>query len=406
MAVTISQLITQIDRHTGDTTNDRFSQADRYDAITEACVWLQESHQSELQNFTYQLPYFDTINEYNVTTILADLLMSSDLRKMVGQNFQPFTFKDGKQLQQDISNSSTEDCYTIERYDRKAYIVVNHTALYPAIIISDFESLTDGGGTWAADTSTSDASNLAVDNVVFYHGNGSLSFDVTVAQSGNNRATISNSTLTAQDLTSAKSISSAFMDMYFPTVTNLSSVTLYWGSDSSNYYTVIATTQASGAAFVVGKNTLKFDWTAATTVTGTPVVTAINYVRIDVNYTGAFTNTTGFRVDYLRFCRPEYLTLNYLSSNLGQNTGGTAIALFSASTDTPYFSGQYDGLKYAVGHYSAGILLQDNRLYNEANNQFAMADERLKKAKDVIPTSRTRETKTFRPSGISFARNK
>lgn len=402
MAVTISQLITIMDRHTGDTTNDRFSQADRYDAITEACVWLQESHQSELQNFTYQLPYYDTINEYNVTTILADILMSSDLRKLTGENFETFTFKDGKELQRDIANGLASNSYTIERYDRKAYIVINHPPKYSAVVISDFESLTDGGGTWAADTSTSDMSNLAVDQAIVYHGNYSLSFDVTVAQSVNNRATLSNSTLTAQDFTNLSGISSAFMEVYIPVVTNFSSITLYWGSDSSNYWSVTATTQASGAAFVVGRNTIRFDWTASTTKTGTPTVTAIDYCRIDFNYAAGYTNTTGFRVDYLRFCRPETLTLNYLSSNVGQNASGTAIALFGASTDTPFFSGQYDNLKYAVAHYSAAVLLQDNRLFNEANNHFMMADERLKKAKDVIPTSRTRESKNFRPHGINF----
>ena len=406
MAVTISQIITSVDGHTGDITTDRITNSNRYDAITEAVVWLQGTHQSELQNFTYTLPFLDTLNYYNVTTLLSDLLMASDMRKVEGENHQTFAFRDGKEISRLISNGSTEDSYTIERVNQKAYIGINHTSKYPALIVSSFETLTDGGGTWSADTTNSDAVSLAVDSSVFAQGNASLSFNVTVAQSGNNRATISNSTLTSRDYTSISGISSGLLWVYMPTVTYVSSVTLYWGSSPSAYWSVSSTTPASGDAFIVGWNLIKFDWTASTTMTGTPTVTAITYSRIDVNYTGSMTDTTGFRVDYLRFARPENLTFYYLSSNVGKNNVGTAISLFSSSTDTPYYSGQYDQLKYATSHYAAGVLLQDVRLYNEANQQFAMAQERLNELKDILPSSRQRQTKSFKPIGISFNKRK
>ena len=406
MAVTISQIISTMDGHTGDITTDRMTTSNRYDAITEAIVWLQGTHQSELQNFTYVIPYLDTLNYYNLSTVLSDLLMASDLRKLEGENGQTFAFRDGKEISRLISNGSDEDSYTIERVNQKAYVGINHTSKYPATVVSSFESLTDGGGTWAADTSTSDATSLALDTSVYMEGNGALSFNVTVAQSGNNRATISNSTLTSKDFTTLRGISSALLWVYMPSVTYVTSVTLYWGSSSSAYWSASSTTQASGDAFVVGWNLIKFDWTSATAMTSTPDVTAITYSRIDINYSGSMTDTIGFRVDFLRFCRPENLTFYYLSSNVGKNASGTEISLFSSGTDTPYYSDQYDQLKFATAHYAAGVLLQDIRLYNEANQQFAMAQQRLNEVKDILPSSRQRQTKSFKVNGISFNRRK
>ena len=84
-----------------------------------------------------------------------------------------------------------------------------------------------------ADTSTSDATSLALDTSVYMEGNGALSFNVVAAQSGNNRATISNSTLTSKDFTTLRGISSALLWVYMPSVTYVTSVTLYWGSSSS-----------------------------------------------------------------------------------------------------------------------------------------------------------------------------
>lgn len=403
MAVTISQMITILDRHTGDTSTNRFSTNDRYDALTEACVWLQGKHQSELQNFTYKVNFLDTINYYNTTTIISDLLMASDMRRLVGDNSRVFTFKDSKRLAEDISNGSSEDAYTIERYDKKSFVGINTTSKYPALKISSFESLTDGG-TWTADTSSSDATNLTLDQYGAIEGNGCLNFDIDVSQSGNNRARIYAEDLDSIDMSSIEGLSSGILKVYLPAVTYFSSVTLYWGTDASNYWSATVSSPIDPTSWTVGWNEVKVDWSPSTTVTGTPDSSDINYVAIDFNYTASQADQTDYRIDFLRFARPEVLTFHYLSANVGFNTSGTGIALFSAGTDVPYFSGQYDNLKYAITHYASGILLQDARLFGEANQQFDSADQRLKEAKDIFPSSRQRETKSFKVSGINFRR--
>lgn len=405
MAVLVSSLISIMDRHTGDESVDRFSLTNKYDALTEACVWLQEEHQSELQNFTYTLGYLDTINYYTISASLSDILMASDLRKMEGENYAPFAFRDGKQLATDLSTGRVEDSYAIERHDAKAYLVINHASKYPAVIASQFESLTDGG-TWTADSTTSDASGLALDTTGFIQGNGCLKFNATVSQSGNNRVSIYATDVNSLDLTSVQGLGSSLLEVYLPEVTYFSSVTVTWGTNTSNYWSATSTTPITGSAWTVGWNTVKIDWTGSTTQTGTPDVTDINYIRIDLNYTASQTNVNDYRVDYLRFARKENLTLNYLSLNVGNNTGGTALSSFSAGTDTPFYSGQYDSLKYATAHYAAGVLFQDNRLFKEADEQFKQAYARLRSVKDILPSSRQRVTKSFKPMGISFNKRK
>lgn len=400
MAVLVSQLITQIDRHTGDSSLDRFSLADRYDAITEAVVSLQEGHLSEMQNFTYSLNYLDTMHYYQINNVLSDILMCSDLRRLEGENNRTFGFKDGRTLSEDISNGSQDSNYTLERHDGKSYIVINHPAKYTAITVSKFESLTDGG-TWTLDGTTSDANTLTLDQVGFYEGAGCLKFNTTVAQSGNNRASIYATDLNSLDFTSIQGLSSALLELGLPDVTYFSSVTLTWGTNTSNYWSTTKTTPISGA-WAIGQNTVNFSWTSTTTMTGTPDVTDINYIRIDLNYTASQANAVDYRIDNLRFARSEPLTLYYLSNNVGKDTSLAAISLFSAGTDTPFFSGQYDQLKYYVGHYAAGILLQDNRLFTEANEQFKEAATRLKEAKLLIPSSAQIEQRSFGIRGLNF----
>jgi hypothetical protein len=407
MAVTIANLITTVDTYTGDSSTDRFSQAERFDALTEAVVWAQESHGSELQNFTYAFDYYDGIHQYNVTSILADLIMSSDLRKAEGENYQTFEFTDGKQLSEDIANKKNTSSFTIERHDRKAYVVINHTSKYGAKKVSDFESLTDGGGEWTADTVTSDITNLAVNSINFNEGNGSLSFDADVSLTANDRVSIYNTTLTSIDMTDLYGLSAGLLDVYIPESTNFTSVTLTWGTDTSNYWSATVTADIYGAAWTENTwQTLKFAWTGSTTMTGTPDKTDITYIRIDFNYAGGYSDATGFAVDNLRFVRPEQLKLYYLSTYVGRDTNSANIQLFGATTDTPFFSGLYDQMKYAVARYAASVLFDNARLFDEAEVQLKKAYSALKRVTNIIPSSKQVPTNSFKAAGINFRRHR
>lgn len=157
---------------------------------------------------------------------------------------------------------------------------VNAPFLNAPVIVNQIEGITLNG-TWAIGGT---ASSLAVDNVNFVQGSGSLSFNVITGA-----GYIENSTMSAVNLSTVLNQSSLFVWVYIPTGTNLTSVDLRWGSDSSNYYHKTVTTNQQGTAFVNGWNLCQFIWSSATTV-GSPVVTAIDYARVTLNMTGG-TNT-------------------------------------------------------------------------------------------------------------------
>lgn len=184
---------------------------------------------------------------------------------------------------------------------------INAPFLNPPVIINEAESLT-ANGTWAA---TGTASNLSVDNVNYVQGAGSLSFDVT-----NGAALITNSTMGTVDLTTHLNQSSLFTYVYVPTGTTLTSVTLKWGSSSTAYYSKTVTVNQDNVAFVNGWNTCKFDWATSST-TGSPTVSAINYVQVTLNVTGSM---SGCKVNGINSILGTILDYEYYSTCLFRNS--------------------------------------------------------------------------------------
>ena len=121
-------------------------------------------------------------------------------------------------------------------------------------MLNDFDSLITGGGTWTLDTTNGDGTNLTVDTNEYKQGSASLNFDVDVSQTANNKVILYNSTLTEMDLSSYEDLAAFIFWVYIPDVTYFSSVTLYWGSDSSNYWSATVTTDMNGTAWASGWN--------------------------------------------------------------------------------------------------------------------------------------------------------
>ena len=93
MAITIVNVITELNTYVGDASTDRISAAERLQSITEATVWLQEETLNDLMNATFALNYYDTVNYYKVTTSIADLLDGADLRREKSDQVLSFTHK-------------------------------------------------------------------------------------------------------------------------------------------------------------------------------------------------------------------------------------------------------------------------------------------------------------------------
>jgi len=403
MSVQVNDIQNDLNRYIGDSSTNRISATDRLEYITDATIWLQENLKNDHLMKTYNLSYLDTVNYYLVTSELADLLEGSELRRQTGLNYTGMTHKSPRQLAMDISNGIVlDDAWAIERVNSNVYLVINATPQFQAVVIDNFDS---GVGNWTADTSTSDMTNLAENKTNFDQGSASASFDISVGQSANNRATMTSTNNFSLNLTSNLNFGVFLIDTYISgQASNVSSYTLYWGTDASNYWSQTVTTDINGNAFGNTQwQTLAFDWVGATQV-GTPTVTSIQYFRIDMNYSGGMTNQTAFYYDFFRVANPETLTFHYASFYVGTSSGGSNLLTFSSTTDIPFFSGKYDQYRKAVAHKAAEFAFMNLRLREEAALEAAAAQDALRRAYQIYPVSITKEVKTFAVQGINFAR--
>ncbi len=164
--------------------------------------------------------------------------------------------------------------------------------LVSPVTLTDTATLTG----WSA---TAGAQNLSLDTTNNVAGGGDIQFDLAA---GSSTGSIQISTLTPIDLTGHVNIDTLFYWVYLPTGASVTSINLKWGSDyTANYYTLSATTNQQGNAFVNGWNLIALTWSSATKV-GSPVVTAYDSVQLTLSYNS--TLQTG-----VKFC------------NLTSNTG-------------------------------------------------------------------------------------
>lgn len=398
MAITLNNIITNLNSYLGDATEDRITNVERYQAITEATTWLLEELGNEHMVNTYELDYLDTINYYKVTTELADLLVGGDLRRPEGKNHQSFARKSPREISEEIANNQTGDpSWAIERRDGDAYLAVNATPEYSAQAIPIFKSITD----WDTD---GDTTNITLDTVEYKEGSGCLNFDIDVSASVTDTAILVNDSVGPLDLSQYEDIGSLVFDVYIPDAALTTSYTLEWGDGVADYWAATVTTDINGNAFTDGWNTLKVDWRDST-LNGTPNSGAITRFVITLTYDGAQGDDTDYRLDYMRIVQAEVLTFHYVSWNVGKNTGGTNITVYGATTDVPFYSGAYDQYRYAVAHKAASILFYSAlRLVEQGSVEESEALKSLQRYHNNFESNKTREIKSFKIHGVNLRR--
>ena len=201
-----------------------------------------------------------------------------------------------------------------------------------AYVVSNFDALDAGGGTWAV---IGDAASIAVDTENKVEGGASLRFDLTGAGT---TAGIENSTLTAFDITDYLNSGVVTVWCYITSTTNLTNLIIKIGSSSSDYYTQTVTTQFDGTAFVAGWNLLKFSF-ASMTQTGTVVPTACDYVSFYMTKTSGKSDD-GYRVDYMVLHTGEITDAYYYTKYPWQTNA--AVYLENSTADTDYINADTD----------------------------------------------------------------
>lgn len=184
------------------------------------------------------------------------------------------------------------------------------------------------------------ASDLLVDQVVFYDNDNALRFTLTGASSG----TLSKS-FTSIDLSSYEKFGTVFIPIWTPSATNLTSVELRLGSDNTNYYT-LTTTQGFMGAFTENDWTLLSFDLSQTTKVGTPDMTKTAYVDIIITHAATLTN---FRIGGLWASLPSPHEIIYQSAGIflpeGQSSALTTITNDNDQiilTDSAYVLYEYE----------------------------------------------------------------
>ncbi len=222
-------------------------------------------------------------------------------------------------------------------------------------------------------TVSGSASGLALDQTVYYQLPGSLRFTCTGSSTG-----ILTKAIPLNDLTSYVGVGVVFLAIRIPSAnsaTDLTSITVRLGSDSTNYYEASSTTGFLGA-WTVGEFLLvAIDLSTATT-TGTPTVTAIDYAQIRIAHTATMTN---FYIGDFWIALPSPNTLIYETAAIFKASGSNPSQTISTVSDTVILSDSAYAIyeqecakavaKQQGGRLSSGVINNINEdLYGERGN--------------------------------------
>lgn len=226
-------------------------------------------------------PIYDKVFDYVVPDDLKGTKII-DIRPQVGRGL---TDRYVHLYNQDFDvgkDFTTQPNFTIQHNTGVKTIRIDATNVTTGALIDQAQSIT-ANGLWSVAVNASD---LREDNLQFITGTQSLAFDLANTGVAGSIGTISNATLTPQDLSNYEDNGAIFFYMYFPTGADITSVEVRWGSGAGDYWTSTQTTTFFGLAFQNGWNLLKADWGTATKV-NLPVVTAVNYLDFIITYDGS-----------------------------------------------------------------------------------------------------------------------
>lgn len=393
--VNVSDIVDIVNSSIGDDSEDRITNQDRINSISEATSWIQEELGNDHQKKVHTLSYSNIKHQYRLDDNIADVVNAADIRLDVEESAGNFVFKSGSDVLQDIGQGNGENSYGIERYDGKSYLVINYPASVPSETIQNLDSTDD----WEVDD---DATNLRTDSKEVKSSGNSLMFDIDVSLSVQDKATIkSTASLSPADLTPYEDLGTFFLWVYIPDATDITSVDLVFGTDSSNYWLDSATETTNGEAFSDRWNLVQFEWKDATAV-GSPDPENVSYYEMSINYNNTQVDDTGFRFDGLQITLTKKMYFHYTSYNVGVDNDGNDIIHFENLNDVPFFSGQYDNYKYPVADKAASILFANLRLYEESNRYNGKAMQALRRYRDMFPSHKKHETGSFKVSGLNF----
>lgn len=250
-----------------------------------------------------QIPIFNSVYDYPCPTDLKGNA-EIDIFPQVNRQWQDYY---QQQFNQDFDLSkitALTDSFTVLFNSATKSLRINAPTLTSPTSVNQ-ASATSNNGTWTADGVV--ATGLTANNTNYQSNGGALQFNLT-----SGTGYLSNSTSGTVSLSSMLNQGSMFCYVYLPTGSQFTSITMAWGSSSSNYYSVTATQNQLGVAFNNGWNLIQFPWLGAT-VTGTPNPASITYLKVSFITTAT---QTGVLLNNIFMGMPLLCNIEYYSKYL------------------------------------------------------------------------------------------
>jgi len=283
--------------------------------------------------------------------------------------------------------------YTVEHNDGTPILRVNYPKTTNRVIVNSADNITDNG-TWAVDSSNSDATNITTDENVGRTSATSINYDIDVSQSGNDYADVSVPDQTSVDLSTHEDVARQRFWVYIPSATYITGYTFFWSSDASatpttiaNYWSKAVTTTADNGSFVNGWNQVEFDWEDATK-TGSPDSSDIVYLGVRTSYSSSQTDDTDFRINGITSIVPVDMEMKYYSTYMAKTNASVWQAEITAVTDSTLIPDQYreiliNGIMARVFALQGSPHTQESLLYEQRYEK--TIKEMIKQAGRAIP---------------------
>lgn len=304
---------------------------------------------------------FNTVREYPLPADFVGMMNMERPYELDQQNFMHSTEANFMRWMQEN--------WSAIKFDKELKLLMMNYLTGDKMVIHNLSDLTTNG-TWVAG---GDASNLVIDGQYYTAGNGSMRVTVTGATGS---MTLTGTGISKFDLTQYINNGFEFLDVYNSNPSPIWNIQLRIGSDASNYYQTTATTRYNGQSMDYSFGQVGFDLTAKTTV-GTPVLTALTYVKITVNFDPTFSGT--LRFDNLFVANPTYFKMPYYSLYNVKTNAGVYQEKATAQSDTILCPAEFDqAFTYKVCEMVSALKLKDPSRVNYFMQKGAEAEADLK----------------------------
>lgn len=338
--ITLNDLDTKVQYRLRNIVGSPLTQGMRISAYNDTIDFLQSKANWKHSRKVSAFDYLNRETDYSFSNLgITDFKQWDDLRLVSDSNHRQSERWEEIDPPQFSEIEGREEYYNVlafEDRDNDKVMRVQTNQMQGDTIIDEMEDLTTGR-TWASDTVNSCATTLAADTTRVKTGSACLKFNIDTTQSANTYAKISTTTVLTSPTDGTDLENNGYFRFWLglhsltsTQLSNISSIRLVWGTDSSNYWYQDVTTTINNGSFKPTWNRMSFSWSQATKV-GSPSASSLAYFEIRLTYNASFTSCNNIRVDQIKMFTPVEMELVYFSNNFVQK--GTALQnYFSTST--------------------------------------------------------------------------